>query len=143
MTISRCSIRTLLGGLLLLPLLGGCGFMERVGLLGSGIATCQEPQAYEAAAEIPPLQVPAGLDTPPARVALKIPTLDVPERKRAANVLASTSRRPTILVVRDPRSRPRKRRKTEPDQPLGHACRWPAATLARGVPLAESLPAAA
>lgn len=85
MTISRCSVRTLLGGLLLLPLLGGCGFMERVGLLGSGIATCQEPQAYEAAAEIPPLQVPAGLDTPPARVALKIPTLDVPERKRAAN----------------------------------------------------------
>ena len=69
---------------LLLPLLAGCGFMQKVGLLGSGLEACHEPQAYESAQEIPPLQVPAGLDAPSAKGALKIPALDSPERKREA-----------------------------------------------------------
>jgi uncharacterized lipoprotein len=85
MIFSRRCLRPLAGCLVLLPLLAGCGFMERAGLLGLGLDTCREPQAYEAATEIPPLQVPAGLDAPPARGALKIPALDAPERKRAAN----------------------------------------------------------
>lgn len=77
----RCGAAALLA----LPLLGGCGFMQKVGLLGSGIENCREPQAYESAEEIPPLQVPAGLDAPSAKGALKIPALESPERKREAS----------------------------------------------------------
>lgn len=76
--------RVAAAALLVLPSLGGCGFMQKVGLLGSGIENCREPQAYESAQEIAPLQVPAGLDAPTAKGALKIPALDTPERKRAA-----------------------------------------------------------
>jgi uncharacterized lipoprotein len=48
------------------------------------VDTCRDAQAYEAASEVPALQVPAGLDSPSARGALKIPVLDAAERKRAA-----------------------------------------------------------
>jgi uncharacterized lipoprotein len=79
------TLRIVVGAVFALPLLGGCGFMQKVGLLGSGIETCSEPQAYESAQEIPPLQVPAGLDSPAAKGALRIPALETPERKRADN----------------------------------------------------------
>ena len=63
----------LAGSLVLLP---GC---KR--LLGGN---CHKPQAYAAAQEVPPLRVPAGLDGPDTRAALKIPALEEPEAPRTA-----------------------------------------------------------
>lgn len=68
--------------LLGLPLLGGCSW---IGLGGGPDKSCHEVQAYETAQEAPPLQVPAGMDAPSDRAALKVPPLDKPERKRAGS----------------------------------------------------------
>jgi uncharacterized lipoprotein len=63
-------------GLLALLALGGCKLFKG--------ASCHEPQAYETARSVPPLQVPAGLESPATKSALKIPDLKTPERKRGA-----------------------------------------------------------
>lgn len=44
---------------------------------------CHKPQAYALAAEAPPLRVPAGLDGPDTRAAMKIPALEGPEAPRS------------------------------------------------------------
>ena len=77
------SYRPLAAAVCALPLLAGCGFASKLGIT-PGLDTCRDAQAYESAAEIAPLQVPAGLDSPASRSPLKIPVLDTPERKRAA-----------------------------------------------------------
>lgn len=53
--------------------LSGCASFER---------NCHEPQAYERAESVPPLQVPEGLTAPQTRGALKIPDVDATARPR-------------------------------------------------------------
>jgi uncharacterized lipoprotein len=77
------SFRWLIAAGCALPLLAGCGLASKLGIT-PGVDTCRDAQAYESAPEAPALQVPAGLDSPSARGALKIPVLEAPERKRAA-----------------------------------------------------------
>lgn len=77
------SFRWLAAATCALPLLAGCGLASKLGIT-PGVETCRDAQAYESAPEAPALQVPAGLDAPNARGALKIPVLDAAERKRAA-----------------------------------------------------------
>ncbi|HEX9474997.1 MAG TPA: hypothetical protein VF931_12460 [Steroidobacteraceae bacterium] len=45
-------------------------------------AKCREPIIGAGARNLPPLQVPAGLDAPDTRNAIKIPPLSEPERPR-------------------------------------------------------------
>ncbi len=54
-------------------LLGGCKH------LGGG---CNKPEGYAGAEELPPLRIPAGLDGPDTRSALRIPELNEPEAPR-------------------------------------------------------------
>jgi len=49
------------------------------------IADCHRPQEYQSAAQLAPLKVPAGLDTPNTQSALVIPALDVTPPPQAAN----------------------------------------------------------
>lgn len=52
----------------------------------SRMETChQSNKDYAGAKEMPPLEAPAGLETPNTRNALKIPPLDTPERIRGKN----------------------------------------------------------
>ena len=52
----------------------------------SRMTSCnQTDEDYSGAAEMPPLQAPPGLDAPNTRNALKVPTLNTPERKRGKN----------------------------------------------------------
>ena len=46
-------------------------------------ASCAKPQVYAAAQNLPPLQIPGGLDAPNTRGALKIPELNEVEAPRA------------------------------------------------------------
>jgi uncharacterized lipoprotein len=48
-------------------------------------ADCHKPAVYMEAESIPPLTVPAGLDAPDTKAALKVPELATPERVRGAN----------------------------------------------------------
>ena len=77
------SFRWLVAAACALPLLAGCGIASKLGITPS-VDTCRDAQAFEAATEVPAVQVPAGLDSPSARGALKTPVLDAAERKRAA-----------------------------------------------------------
>jgi hypothetical protein len=45
-------------------------------------ASCGEPASYGSDESIPPLEIPAGLEPPDTRNALKIPELTEPERPR-------------------------------------------------------------
>jgi hypothetical protein len=47
-------------------------------------ASCTKPGLYVQAQTVPPLRVPAGLDAPDTRGALKVPDLNEPEVPRAA-----------------------------------------------------------
>ncbi|HPF27427.1 MAG TPA: hypothetical protein P5528_10215 [Steroidobacteraceae bacterium] len=49
---------------------------------GTFKATCAKPDDYAGAKELPPLEVPAGLEAPDTRAALKVPELIDPERPR-------------------------------------------------------------
>ncbi len=51
-------------------LLSACHMFSRV-------ADCHRPQEYQRAVQLPPLKVPAGLDTPNTQGALVIPTVDL------------------------------------------------------------------
>ena len=51
-------------------------------LLPDAYTSCSKPQPYQAAAESPPLKVPAGSDQPDTRNALKIPAVTAPERPK-------------------------------------------------------------
>jgi uncharacterized lipoprotein len=66
----------LLGAALLA--LAGCSWLHR----GHG-SSCREPVVGAGAPNLPPLKVPAGLDAPDTRNAIKIPPLAEPERPRA------------------------------------------------------------
>ncbi|MCW5573556.1 MAG: hypothetical protein KIT37_11055 [Steroidobacteraceae bacterium] len=54
--------------------LGGCGVFK-----GSG---CDKPREYTNSESIPPLEVPAGLDLPDTRSAMRVPALDAVEKPR-------------------------------------------------------------
>jgi uncharacterized lipoprotein len=58
----------------LLLALGGCSRIFS--------SNCNKPAAYANAQSVPLLQVPAGLDSPDRRAALKIPELNQPEARR-------------------------------------------------------------
>jgi hypothetical protein len=60
-------------GMLLLT--GGCHVL----------GTCNNPEAYAGAREIPPLKMPVGLDGPDTSRAVRIPPLDEPEAPRGAD----------------------------------------------------------
>lgn len=55
-------------------LLGGCKHFA-----GGG---CNKPEGYAGAEDLPPLRIPAGLDGPDTRGALRIPELNEPEAPR-------------------------------------------------------------
>lgn len=55
--------------------LGGCRAL-------GGSASCRKPQLYEQAQDLPALRIPAGLDAPDTRGALRIPALNEPETPR-------------------------------------------------------------
>ena len=54
--------------------LSGCG------LFSPTFENCEESPAYAEAEELPPLAVPAGVDAPDTRNALKVPPVTTPER---------------------------------------------------------------
>lgn len=60
---------------LVLPL-AGCK------LLPTRAPSCSRPGGYEAAQNMPPLKVPAGLDAPDTKASLPIPTINEPEKPR-------------------------------------------------------------
>jgi uncharacterized lipoprotein len=72
MSPNRLFLVAVMSGSLLL--LGGC---KRILM-----ANCHKPQAYATAEDLPPLRIPAGLDGPDTRTALKIPALTEPEAPR-------------------------------------------------------------
>jgi uncharacterized lipoprotein len=49
---------------------------------GAFRVTCNDMSTYAASEELSPLKVPAGLEAPDTRTALKIPALNEPERVR-------------------------------------------------------------
>ena len=51
-------------------LMSGCHIFHRM-------ADCHRPQEYQRAPQLPPLKVPAGLDTPNTQGALVIPTVEL------------------------------------------------------------------
>jgi len=67
------SVAALSGGLLLL---GGCKSM---------VGGCEKPHAYSTAQNLPPLHIPAGLDGPDTRSAVRVPELTEPEVPRGKN----------------------------------------------------------
>jgi len=58
-------------------LLGACALFNRGGKHG-----CREPDVARSAVNQPPLKVPAGLDAPDTRNAVRVPQLDAPEQPR-------------------------------------------------------------
>jgi len=64
---------------LLLLAQGGCSWMHH----GKNGARCREPAIGGEAKNLPPLKMPAGLDAPDTRNAIKVPPLNEPERPRA------------------------------------------------------------
>lgn len=58
-----------------LALAGGCKAFSR---------SCNNLAAYSQAEDLKPLKIPAGLDSPDTRTALKIPELNEPEVPRAS-----------------------------------------------------------
>lgn len=70
------SASRLIGALLAAALLAACNTFG---------AACTKPREYTNSESIPPLQVPAGLEAPDTRAALRIPELETPERPRAAS----------------------------------------------------------
>lgn len=58
-------------------LLGACAMFNRGGKHG-----CREPDVARSAINQPPLKVPAGLDAPDTRNAVRVPSLDTPEHPR-------------------------------------------------------------
>ena len=50
---------------------------ERLSYVREGSRDCHRPQEYQRAAQVAPLKVPAGLDTPNTQGALVIPTVDL------------------------------------------------------------------
>ena len=57
-------------------------------MFGKGVPDCHRPQEYHRAVQVPPLKVPAGLDTPNTQGALVIPALDVRRRRRVERRLS-------------------------------------------------------
>lgn len=45
-------------------------------------SSCNKPQVYAQAQNLPPLRIPVGLDGPDTRAAMKIPELNEPEAPR-------------------------------------------------------------
>ena len=72
MTHRRLLTMAALSGVLLL---GGC---HRI--VGGN---CNKPQIYATAGDLPPLRIPAGLDGPDTRSALRVPELNEPEAPRS------------------------------------------------------------
>ena len=66
------SVALLCAGLLL----GGCKSMT---------GGCEKPHAYSSAQNLPPLHIPAGLDGPDTRSAVRIPELNEPAAPRGKN----------------------------------------------------------
>jgi uncharacterized lipoprotein len=58
-----------------LVLLSGCTLFH--GLFHGFAADCHKPQEYQRAAQVPPLKVPQGLDSPNTQGALVIPTVEL------------------------------------------------------------------
>jgi uncharacterized lipoprotein len=68
-------MRNAITALLLGAMLVGCS------TFGGG-GGCDKPREYTNSESIPPLQVPAGMDLPNTRGAMRVPELDTPERVR-------------------------------------------------------------
>jgi uncharacterized lipoprotein len=83
------SLRTLLGVALLATIVcmtSGCNPFRR----SHADAVCKGPEGYANATSVAPLKIPAGLESPDTRGALRIPDLNTPEpppRTKAAGCL--------------------------------------------------------
>lgn len=76
--------------------LAGCGALR---------GNCHEPGAYTKATSIPPLSIPAGLEAPDTRAALRIPEIQEPERVRGPTEPCLES--PPKLSAPKPPARPK------------------------------------
>jgi uncharacterized lipoprotein len=92
----------ILGLLLASAVLAGCGGRE---------AACARPGIYAEAQSIPPLRIPAGLDAPDTRGALRLPELNEPAAPRPAGspCLESPPRYSNTAVLEPVRERRRGR----------------------------------
>jgi uncharacterized lipoprotein len=67
----------------------GVAIAAAAGLSGCGVfrgssSDCRDASVYSGAQSVEPLKIPAGLQAPDTRNALKVPELNVPEAPRAA-----------------------------------------------------------
>jgi uncharacterized lipoprotein len=65
--------------MLAMATLSGCGSVKLFE------ARCVRPEDYAQVVDNPPLQIPAGLQGPDPRNAVRVPPLNEPERKRGAD----------------------------------------------------------
>jgi hypothetical protein len=98
---------------MLLPL--GAGVLLLAG--GCKSMSCNNPEAYSSAQEVPPLKMPVGLDGPDTTAALEIPALNEPEAPRTSSsacledppVLDTTSAPPELRLPEAQSDAPRER----------------------------------
>ena len=93
-----------------LMLIAAAALASGCGLFGKLSGDCHSPQEYQRAGQVPPLKVPAGLDSPNTQGALVIPAaglapprpgpkeacLDVPPRYRPAPANKAASEAPAL-----------------------------------------------
>jgi hypothetical protein len=97
----------------LLPL--GVGALLLAG--GCRSLSCNNPETYSSAQEVPPLKMPVGLDGPDTTQALEIPSLNEPEAPRDPDgpcledppVLDTTSAPPELRLPEPESGEPRER----------------------------------
>jgi uncharacterized lipoprotein len=67
-------------------------------------AVCKGPEGYANAQEMPPLQIPPGLESPDTRGALRIPSLNTPEPppRRESEGCLDTPPKYTIAKPKEP-----------------------------------------
>ena len=88
MSVSKAAMKAITVALLLgvVCTTSGCNPFRR----SKADLVCKGPEGYANAHSVPPLQIPAGLESPDTRSALKVPDLNTPEpptRKRSEGCL--------------------------------------------------------
>ena len=63
-------------------------------------AVCKGPEGYADAASVPALKIPAGLESPDTRQALRIPDLNTPEPPRRKQSQGCLDEPPPYVIVK-------------------------------------------